>query len=363
MTKRTPLYDDHVRLGGKMVSFAGWEMPVQYSGVISEHNAVRNAAGIFDVSHMGQIDFSGPDALACVQKLTTNDASKLVDGKAQYSILCNERGTVIDDVIVYRFSKDHFLLVVNASNADKDFKWCLEHTEGNVETTNVSDSYALIALQGPKAAEILGKLTDADLNSLPSYSFTRGTIDGKPDCIIARTGYTGEDGFELFCKPDEASAIWQSLIEHGKPLGLLPAGLGARDTLRLEMKFSLYGQEITDETLPIESGLSWVVKMDTDDFIGKEAIAKAKEKGLTRKLVGFKMIDRGIPRQGYPIVINDEAVGIVTSGTMSPSLGEAIGIGFVPKADFSIGDTISIDIRGKNKKAEIVKTPFYKNRK
>ena len=360
MTKHTPLYNDHIKLGGKMVSFVGWELPVQYSGVINEHNAVRNAAGIFDVSHMGVIEFTGSDALACVQKLTTNDASKLVDGKAQYSILCNERGTVIDDVIVYRFSENRFLFVVNASNTAKDFKWCLEHTTGDVQAMDISDSYALIALQGPKAAEILGKLTDADLASLPSYSFTESAIAGKAGCIIARTGYTGEDGFELFCKPDDASAIWQSLIEHGKPLGLLPAGLGARDTLRLEMKFSLYGQEITDEALPIESGLSWVVKMDAGDFIGRDAIASAKEKGITRKLVGFKMLDRGIPRQGYQIMINNEAVGIVTSGTMSPSLGEAIGIGFVPKAGISIGDTISIDIRGNGRKAEIVKTPFYK---
>jgi glycine cleavage system T protein (aminomethyltransferase) len=360
MTRHTPLYEDHVKLGGRMVSFAGWELPVQYSGVIDEHKAVRNAAGIFDVSHMGQIVFTGPDALACVQNLTTNDASKLTDGKAQYSILCNERGTVIDDVIVYRFSENRFMMVVNGSNVDKDFEWCKSHTTGDVKAEDISDSYALIALQGPKAADILSKLTDADLASLPSYSFTEGAIDGKSDCIIARTGYTGEDGFELFCKPEDASAIWQSLIEHGKPLGLLPAGLGARDTLRLEMKFSLYGQEITEETLPIESGLAWVVKMDASDFIGRDAIAAAKEKGLNRKLVGFKMTEKGIPRQGYPIMLNDEEVGVVTSGTMSPSLGEAIGIGFVPKSGVSIGDTISIDIRGRGKKAEIVKTPFYK---
>jgi len=236
MTKHTPLYNDHVKLGGKMVDFAGWEMPVQYSGVIDEHNAVRNAAGIFDVSHMGEIEFSGPDALAAVQKLTTNDASKLTDGKAQYSILCNERGTVIDDIIVYRFSEERFLFVVNASNSAKDFRWCLDQSDGDLSVKDVSESYAMIALQGPKAVQILSALTNTPLDreTLPSYSFAIGKIIEIDGCIIARTGYTGEDGFEIFCKPDDAPSIWQAIIEEGKPMGLRPAGLGARDTLRLK---------------------------------------------------------------------------------------------------------------------------------
>jgi len=344
-----------------MVEFAGWEMPVQYSGVIDEHRAVRAAGGLFDVSHMGQIEITGSGAEGCVQYLTTNDVKNMTDGKAQYSILCNERGTVIDDVIVYRFSSSRYILVVNASNVEKDFAWCGKNVQGDATVKDLSDSFALIAFQGPKSFSILKEFIDFDLDAITTYSFKIGTVAGKKDCIVAKTGYTGEEGVEIFTAPGDASAVWQALLERGKPAGVVPAGLGARDTLRMEMKYSLYGHEISDDTTPIEAGLSWVVKLDTpDDFIGKKALIEFKEKGAARKLVGFKMTDRGIPRQGYPILVDGEPSGIVTSGTMSPSLGEAIGIGFVPKDAAKTGTVISIDIRGQARKAEVVKTPFYR---
>lgn len=360
MTKRTPLFSEHIRLKAKMVEFGGWEMPLQYKGIIDEHNAVRTAAGLFDVSHMGQIEIKGPDAEACVQYLTTNDARRLNDGRAQYSILCNERGTVVDDIIVYRFSTSRYILVVNASNIEKDFAWCGKNAKGNVGVNNLSDSFALIAFQGPKSIGILRNFTDIDLDSIQTYHFEVGTVAGKKNCIVAKTGYTGEEGVEIFTPPDDAAAVWQALLERGEPEGVLPAGLGARDTLRLEMKYSLYGHEIDENTTPIESGLSWVVKLDTpDDFIGKKALIEFKERGSSRKLVGFKMRDRGIPRQGYAILIDGKPSGIVTSGTMSPSLKEAIGIGFVPTDHAKIGTEFSIDIRGQARKADVVKTPFY----
>lgn len=360
MARKTPLYDEHVKLGGRIVDFAGWEMPVQYSGVMEEHRAVRKAAGLFDVSHMGQFLITGPEAAACVQSLTTNDVSKMTDGRAQYSILCNERGTVVDDIIVYRFSPTRFILVVNASNVDKDFAWVTQHNQKKATIENVSDQYALIAFQGPKAPELLQTLTSTKLSEIGTYYFTEGTVAGK-NAIIARTGYTGEDGFELFLAPKDAPAVWQALLEKGKPHGVLPTGLGARDTLRLEMKYSLYGHEITDETNPLEAGLAWVVKLDTpEDFVGKNALLEIKRKGPTRALIGFEMKDAGIPRQGYPILVQGKTVGIVTSGTMSPSIERAIGIGYVPLAASQIGSTISIDIRGRAREAVVVKTPFYK---
>ncbi len=360
MTKRTPLYEEHVKLGARMVEFAGWEMPVQYSGVKDEHLAVRAAAGLFDVSHMGQIEATGAGATDFVQAITTNDVKKLVDGQAQYSLLCKEDGGVIDDIIVYRIAPDRYVLVVNASNAQKDFAWIKAHADAGVAVADISSDFAMIALQGPKAAEILKGISNADIDGLGHYHFLKAAILDH-DCIVARTGYTGEDGFEIFTPPDGVVSVWQTIVERGKPLGLLPAGLGARDTLRLEMKYSLYGHEITEETNPIEAGLGWVVKLkNPDDFIGKDAIAEVKERGLSRALIGFKMVDPGIPRQGYPIVMNDKEVGEVTSGTMSPSLGYAIGIGFVPKGHEAIGEEIYIDIRGRARKAVVVETPFYK---
>lgn len=358
MSKRTPLYEEHLKAHGKIVDFAGWEMPVQYAGVMEEHRAVRTKAGIFDVSHMGQFEFSGKDAFETVQRLTTNDVSKMYDGRAQYSILCNERGTVVDDIIVYRISEEEFMFVVNASNKEKDFAWCKDRLHGDTKIRDLSDNFALIALQGPAAIEMLQKLTKTTVSNMAPYHFKMANIANCNDCIAATTGYTGERGFEIFSTPDNAPKIWSSLIE----LGAQPAGLGARDTLRMEMKFSLYGHEITDQTNPLEAGLGWVVKLGkTSDFIGKKALLSIDQKNAPRTLVGFKMVDRGIPRQGYPIVTSGTANGIVTSGTMSPSLDYAIGIGYVPTAQSSIGGIISIDIRGQLKRAEIVQTPFYKH--
>lgn len=360
MAKRTPLHDEHLKLGAKMVEFAGWEMPVMYSGVIDEHKAVREAAGLFDVSHMGQIEVTGKGATDYVQYLTTNDARKLVDGQAQYSILCRDNGGVIDDIIVYRISGDKYVIVVNAINAEKDLDWLKAHARGDVALEDISSQHAMIAFQGPKSSKILSELTDADLPSIGHYHFHEGRIVGK-DCIIARTGYTGEDGFEIFVPPDGVTSVWQAILERGKPHGVLPAGLGARDTLRTEMRYSLYGHEITEETNPLEAGLGWVVKLkNDDDFIGKEAIRKTKERGLARTLVGFRMEESGIPRQGYPILIGGKTVGAVTSGTMSPTLHQAIGIGFVPTEAREIGTEICIDIRGRSRKAIIVETPFYR---
>jgi aminomethyltransferase len=363
MTRRTPLYDEHIRLKGKMVDFAGWEMPVQYTGVIDEHRAVRTHAGIFDVSHMGQIEFTGPHAEVAVQYLTTNDVKAMTDGRAQYSVLCNERGTVVDDVIVYRFSRDRYILVVNASNVAKDFAWFKKNNRYGAELRDRSDDFALIAFQGPSSLSILQRMTDIDMASVATYHFAEGSVAGKAGCIVAKTGYTGEEGVEIFTRPGDAASIWRAILSEGESAGVVPIGLGARDTLRLEMKYSLYGHEITEETNPIEAGLSWVVKLDTpDDFIGKDVLKKVSAEGVTRKLVGLRMIDRGIPRDGYPIIIGERKAGFVTSGTMSPSLNIAIGIGYVPVENAAIGNEILVDIRGQERKAEIVKTPFYKRR-
>ena len=368
--KHTSLYNEHIKLKARMVEFGGWEMPVLYTGVIEEHLAVRNSAGIFDVSHMGEFEFRGPDALAFVQYLTTNDISKIENGQAVYSLLCNEKGTIVDDIIVYRFNPEHILLVVNASNIEKDWAWVTSHKKGNVELKNMSDDYALIALQGPKAAEILRHETNADVGSLKTFYFIRASVCGVKDCIIARTGYTGEDGFEIFTKPQGAPQVWMGLIEKGRPIGLEAAGLGARDTLRLEMKYSLYGHEINDETNPLDAGLGWVVKLNKGcDFVGKSAIEKIKAEGLKRKCIGFQMVDAGIPRQGYKIYPTHQRtnaptheLGFVCSGTMSPSLNKAIGTGYVPVKDSKPGSKIFIDIRGSKRLAEIVETPFYKRR-
>lgn len=361
MAKRTPLHDKHVELGARMVEFAGWEMPVQYSGLIEEHRAVRKAAGIFDVSHMGEIEIAGPKAESLAQHLTTNDVYDMADGKAHYSLMLNDRGTVIDDVILYRFNHERYIFVVNASNTEKDFIWMRDHAEGDVAVRNLSDEFALLAFQGPLAHEILQPLTSIDLASINYYHFREGTVCDMTNCIVARTGYTGEDGFEIFCSPDKAPMIWDQLLDRGKTKGVLPVGLGARDTLRMEMKYSLYGNEIGEDTDPFEAGLAWVVKMgQSNDFIGKQALMKIKEKGTQRKLVGFTMLERAIPRSGYKILSDGEEVGVVTSGTLSPSLDQPIGIGFVRRELAAVGTKLSIDIRGRPRQAEVVKTPFYK---
>ena len=361
MARKTPLYEEHVRLGAKMTEFSGWMMPIQYSSIIEEHLAVRTNAGLFDVSHMGEIEFRGPQALDYVNYVSTNNVHNLKDGQAHYSLLLNESGTVIDDIILYRLQQDHFIMVVNASNIEKDYEWLISQTKGEVRITNNSDNYALIALQGPKAATILQGLTDIDLNQLAHFQFAKGSISDQKECIAARTGYTGEDGFELFCPPPSAPFIWQSILEKGKPEGIKPIGLGARDTLRLEMKYSLYGHEISDKINPLEAGLGWAVKLDKPgDFIGKQALLRIKQEGLKRKLVGFKMQDRGIPRSGCSILSDHQKIGFVTSGTMSPSLKEAIGLGYVPLDYTPEGSKFSVDIRGGLRQAVVVKTPFYK---
>lgn len=361
MTQKTPLYDTHVALGARMVPFAGWEMPVQYAGVMAEHLAVRSAAGLFDVSHMGEFEFAGPDALACLQWLTPNDVSKLGLGQGQYSLLCNEKGGVVDDIIIYRLEENRYLMVVNASNIEKDFKWVQKNQKGDVKITNRSDEFALIAIQGPKAMGILQKIASTDITTIPRFNCAFASLNGAGECLIARTGYTGEDGCEIFVAPAKAAMLWNALMDAGKSDGIVPAGLGARDTLRLEMKYPLYGHELTDATNPIEAGLSWVVKLGKNaDFVGKSEIQKVKDTGGKTALVGFELEDKGIPRDGYPLVLNKKIIGSVTSGTMSPSLKKAIGVGYVPAHLAAIGSKFSVDIRGSERIARVVATPFYK---
>jgi aminomethyltransferase len=357
MAKRTPLYDVHVQSGARMVEFAGWDMPVQYSGVLDEHEAVRTRAGLFDVSHMGEVVFRGPRALEALNHVFTNDLSKVADGQAQYGCLCRESGGIVDDVVVYRRSAEDLLVCVNAGNRDKDFEWLRDHA-GGAQVTNESDDWVQLALQGPKAQAILQRLTGVDLSALKTFRFTQGDVGGVP-CTIARTGYTGEDGFELFCRPAEGPRLWRALVEAGKPDGLVPAGLGARDTLRLEVAYRLYGNDMDDATTPLEAGLGWVVKLDKGDFIGRDAMLRQKAAGLPRKLVGFVLTEPGIARHGFEVLHDGKKVGVVASGTKSPTLKASIGLAFVPPALAAEGSTFSVDIRGRPTSAQVVKTPFY----
>lgn len=358
--KSTALEQVHIELGAKMVPFAGYNMPVQYSGLRQEHAAVREQAGMFDVSHMGEFFVEGPDALPFLQKVTSNDVSKLIPGKIQYSCFPNEQGGIVDDLLVYCFSEVHFLLVVNASNMDKDWNHLMQYTEGfDVKLSNQSEEYSLLAVQGPKATEILQTLTNTDLGGIKYYNFVIGQMADIADVIISATGYTGAGGFELYLQNEDAVKLWNAVLEAGKPHGLLPAGLGARDTLRLEMGMCLYGNDIDDTTSPLEAGLGWITKF-TKDFISSETFAKQKEEGITKKLVGFEMIDRGIPRQGYQIAKDGEVVGRVTSGTASPSTGKNIGMGYVPVELSAEGSEFDVVIRNKTIKAQVVKLPFYK---
>ncbi len=359
--RRTPLYDTHVRYGGKLVDFAGWELPVQYEGVIAEHKAVREAAGLFDVSHMGEIVFEGEGALGACNELITNDLNHIADGQAIYAGLLNERGGFVDDVICYRFSPTKILICANASNAEKDFAWMKAHAKKGPDLRDESESWAQLAIQGPKAVGILQKLAKTELSAIAFFHFAEGELDGKP-VILARTGYTGEDGFEIFCRPDDAAPLWEAIVAAGKPDGLVPCGLGARDSLRLEAKLALYGNDIDDETTPLEAGLGWIVKLDKPSFIGKAALEKQKAEGVKRKLVGFTLVERGIPRHGYPVLADGEPVGVVTSGTMSPTLGQPIGLAYVPTDLASVGSTFAVEIRGKPVAAQVVKTPFYKRK-
>ena len=358
--KSIALQEKHISLGAKMIEFAGYNMPVSYSGLNDEHATVRNAVGVFDVSHMGEFILKGENALDLIQRVTSNDASVLTDGKAQYSCLPNGKGGIVDDLLVYRIDERTYMLVVNASNIDKDWNWINSHNTKGVDMKNISDKTSLLAVQGPKALETLQKLTSVKLADIPYYSFTKGVFCGCENVVISNTGYTGAGGFEIYFDNEHAGKIWDAIFEAGKEFGIKPIGLGARDTLRLEMGFCLYGNDIDDTTSPLEAGLGWITKF-TKDFTDKNYLLAQKEKGLTKKLVGFEMIDRGIPRHGYPIV--DAAgnnIGVVTSGTQSPTLNKAIGMGYV-KTELAKSDSeIFIEIRDKKIKAVVTKIPFLK---
>ncbi|MEO6326938.1 MAG: glycine cleavage system aminomethyltransferase GcvT [Thermoanaerobaculia bacterium] len=364
--KRTPLFERHRALGGKLVEFGGWEMPVQYAGLTEEHNAVRAQAGLFDVSHMGEIRVKGPRAFELVQKLTCNDVAALDDGKVQYSAFLTEAGTFVDDLLTYRLAEDDYLLVVNAGNTPKDVAWAKAHEIDGAAVTDESSDWAQIAIQGPKAEQILQTLTDVPLASITYYRFRWASVRGKSGvagakAIVSRTGYTGEDGFEIYLPSSDAADVWDALIDAGRPHGLVPAGLGARDTLRLEAKLALYGNDIDDTVTPLEADLSWIVKMKKGDFIGRPALEKQKADGLKKKLVGFEMNGRGIGRHGYPLMVNETGEpGIVTSGTQTPTIGKAIGLAYTPIGAQTPGTTLTIDIRGKGVAAAVVPTPFYK---
>jgi len=356
---RTPLCDEHIALGAKMVDFAGWYMPVQYQGLREEHVACRSAVGLFDVSHMGEVRIQGEKALPTVEWLTSNYAGRLENGQAQYSLLTNHEGGIVDDLIVYCLEKGRdYLLCVNASNADKDFAWMVSNNRG-AQITNESEKWGQIAVQGPKALELLARVCGPETKVIPSFEFRRMAYQGDT-LLVARTGYTGEDGAEIFVPAKLTAKLWRELLEKGQDLGVTPVGLGARDTLRTEMKYPLYGHEIDDQTNPYSAGLGWVVKPDKKDFIGRAKILAGKEAGLPRKLIGFKMLERGIARQGYKLFSVDEnkEIGVVTSGTPSPTLNENIGVGYLEKQWAAEGNQINVDIRGRMVKAEVVATPF-----
>jgi len=358
--KNTALTEKHTALGAKMVPFAGYNMPVQYEGVNAEHETVRNGVGVFDVSHMGEFLLSGENALALIQKISSNDASTLTIGRAQYSCMPNGKGGIVDDLIIYRMKEEQYLLVVNASNIDKDWDWISSHNDLGVEMRNISDNYSLLAIQGPKAVEAMQSLTSIDLSAIKYYHFEVADFAGIEHVIISATGYTGSGGFEIYCKNDEVEQVWNKVFEAGAPFGIKPIGLAARDTLRLEMGFCLYGNDIDDTTSPLEAGLGWITKF-TKDFVDSDFLKKQKEEGVTRKLVAFEMIDRGIPRHDYKILDADgNTIGKVTSGTMSPSMKIGIGLGYVTTEHAALDTEIFIEIREKGVKAKVAKLPFYK---
>ncbi len=358
--KNTALTNLHIQLGAKMVPFAGYNMPVQYAGINVEHEAVRKSVGVFDVSHMGEFILKGEHALDLIQRVTSNDASKLVDGKVQYSCLPNEEGGIVDDLLVYRIDEKSYMLVVNASNIEKDWNWISKFNTQNVEMHNISDKTSLLAVQGPNAAATLQKLTDMDLKNMEYYSFSKGVFAGIPNVLVSATGYTGAGGFEVYFENEHAEKIWNAIFEAGAEFDIKPIGLGARDTLRLEMGFCLYGNDINDSTSPLEAGLGWITKF-SKEFTNSKNLQAQKEAGIKRKLVGFEMLERGIPRHDYKIVNADGTeIGIVTSGTQSPSLQKAIGLGYVKTEFAKEGTEIYISIRDQKVKAQIVKYPFYK---
>ncbi len=368
MLKRTALFEEHQKLGGRLIDFGGWELPVQYTGVMDEHLACRSAIGLFDVSHMGEFHVSGDDAEAYLNFLVTNNVAKIADGQAQYTALCNDQGGIVDDLIIYRKSRTNYLVVVNASNTDKDFAWMtkvlLAHRTRFPKTvlSDESSKYTQIAIQGREAVQVLQTLTTTPLTPIKTYWFSEGTVLGSIPAVLARTGYTGEDGFEVYVPWEKGPDVWKALLEAGRKYGIKACGLGARDTLRLEMKYPLYGNELGDETSPLETGLGWVTKLEKGDFVGRASILSAKEAGLKKCLVGLKLLERGIPRHGYSVHSLDGSslIGVITSGTQSPSTRMAIGVASLDPAFAAVGTKISVDIRGTKIPAEIVATPFYK---
>ncbi len=360
--KTTPFTEKHIALGAKMHEFAGYNMPIEYSGIIDEHLTVCNAVGVFDVSHMGEFWVKGPNALAFLQQVTSNNVAVLPVGKAQYTCFPNEEGGIVDDLLVYHYEPEKYLLVVNAANIEKDWNWCVSHNKAGAELENASDHMAQLAIQGPKAMEVLQKLTSVNLSEISYYAFTTGEFAGQENVIISNTGYTGAGGFELYFYPEVGEAIWNAIFEAGAPEGIKPIGLGARDTLRLEMGFCLYGNDLSDTTSPLEAGLGWITKFaEGKDFTARAILEKQKAEGLKRKLVGFEMVDRGIPRHGYELVnAEGEKIGEVTSGTMSPIRKIGIGMGYIQTAYATPGTEIFIDVRGRKLKALVVKPPFRK---
>lgn len=360
--KTTPFTDIHIALGAKMHEFAGYNMPIEYSGIINEHITVCESVGVFDVSHMGEFWVKGPHALAYLQSITSNDLSVIPVGKAQYSCFPNETGGIVDDIIIYHYEEDKYLLVVNASNIEKDWEWCVSHNSIGAELENASDHMAQLAIQGPKAKEVLQRLTSVDLSAIPYYAFVTGEFAGCPDVIISNTGYTGAGGFELYFYPEAGEKIWNAIFEAGKPEGILPIGLGARDTLRLEMGYCLYGNDLDDTTSPIEAGLGWITKfVEGKNFTNRTELERQKKEGVSRKLCAFELQEKGIPRHGYEILdTNGNKIGIVTSGTMSPVLRKGIGLGYVKPEFTAIGTDILIQIRNKNIDAKVIKPPFRK---
>jgi aminomethyltransferase len=363
--KKTPLHARHRALGARMVEFGGWDMPVEYSGIVAEHQAVRTRAGLFDVSHMGEIEIAGADALKAVQHITSNDASRLSNGQIQYSALTTPEGTFVDDVLTYKLADDHFMLVVNASNIVKDFHWIAGHVKdvgGDAAAVNTSSRYGLLALQGPAAKDVLQTLTGVDLSAIKYYWFATGEVAGVR-VTISRTGYTGEDGFEVFVPPSAAERVWDAILQAGQSAGVVPAGLGARDTLRLEAAMRLYGNDMDDTTTVVEADLNWIVGWKKASFIGSDVLKRQKAEGVPRKLAGFEMLERAIGRHGYDVYVDGLKAGVVTSGTQTPYLKKAIGMAYLPAARTDPGTEFEIDIRGRRAKAAVVPMPFYKRQK
>ncbi|MCM3114805.1 glycine cleavage system aminomethyltransferase GcvT [Neobacillus sp. MER 74] len=363
--KRTPLFDVYKEWGGKTIDFGGWELPVQFSSIKEEHEAVRTRAGLFDVSHMGEVEVKGKNSLDFLQKMMTNDISKIKNGGAQYTAMCYENGGTVDDLLVYKIEDNHYLLVVNASNIEKDYKWLEDHVTGDVTLENLSEKTAQLALQGPLAEKVLQKLAgNTDLSGIGFFKFQQEVILNGKKSLVSRTGYTGEDGFEVYCDAEDAVDLWKDILAAGKEDGVIPVGLGARDTLRFEAVLALYGQELSAEISPLEAGIGFAVKLSKEvDFIGKEALIQQKEKGLPRKLVGIEMIDRGIPRHGYPVYSGDQLIGEVTTGTQSRTLKKNIGLALINSEFTGLESVVEVEIRGKRLKATVVPTPFYKREK